>query len=494
MKYSIYAKLSIALIIIVAVIRLVFALSHSVSGDACWHLSASRFMADNNEIPSFEGLGRLQAFWPPPAFHLIGALFFKIFSMISLDIANLSLKLISPIFGTLTIIISYLMIRRLFDEKTAFYSMIFLNFIPVFLDYSILAYVGSTTAFFSILSVYLILNKRYILSSTSLGLAILTKYTAVFMFPMILYLAYKSYPNKKESLRKLSVIVFLPLLISSIWFIRNFILLGNPFWPFLNGIFKGINLGITFGTFSFSKIFSFDTYLKLYMEFFGVPNGDISLLTSFSFPFLKYLLAIWLIGTLIFIFPFIRGFFVSKEGNEERKYFLRSMYILFLSFLFMLFLYVINTGWFSARLLLPILPFIAIIWAKGAGSFKLRKAYLILAVLIGTGFIMAEGIKLTTAANEWSIYKQDFEWVKDNTKNNDLFYGNGQCLSYNINRLVIDHSARIDFNDVDYVWVNNKWRIDFHMNEDSLNRVRNSNILTEAYSNKDTGTVIYKVR
>ena len=494
MKYSIYAKLSIALIIIVAVIRIVFALTHSVSGDACWHLSASRFMADNNEIPSFEGLGRLQAFWPPPIFHIIGALFFKISNLMSLDIANLSLKLISPIFGTLTVIIAFLLIRKVFDEKTAFYSMIFLNFIPVFLDYSILAYVGSTTAFFSILSVYLMLNKRYILSSTSLGLAILTKCTAIFMFPMILYLAYKSYPNKKESLRKLSVIVFLPLLISSVWFIRNFILLGNPFWPFLNGIFKGTSLGITFNTFSFSKIFSLDAYTKLYLEFFGVPNGDISVLSAFSFPFLNYLLIIWLIGTLIFLYPFIKGLYLKKPKNNEAGYFLKSIHILFLSYIFMLFIYITNTGWSSARLLMPVLPFIAIVWANGTSSFKLRKAYIILAVLIGTGFIMAEGIKLTTAANEWSIYKQDFEWVKDNTKNNDLFYGNGQCLSYNIDRLVINHKAQIDFNDVDYIWVNNKWRIDFHTNEDSLNRIKDNNILIKEYSNEDTGTVIYKVK
>jgi NADH:ubiquinone oxidoreductase subunit 6 (subunit J) len=270
-------------------------------------------------------------------------------------------------------------------------------------------------------------------------------------------------------------------------------LLGNPFWPFLNGIFQGTSLGITFNTFSFSKIFSLDSYLKVYLEFFGVPNGDISLLTSFNFPFLNYMLIVWIIGTLIFIFPFIKGFFERKENNEERKYFLKSMDILFLSFLFMLFIYITNTGWSSARLLMPILPFIAIIWAKGASSFKLRKAYLILAVLIGTGFIMAEGIKLTTAANEWSIYKQDFEWVKSNTGNEDLFYGNGQCLPYNIDRLVINHNSQIDFNDVNYIWVNNKWRIDFHMNEDSLNRVKNSNILEEVYSNKDTGTIIYKV-
>lgn len=492
MKQKTYAKLSIILIIIVALIRFIFALTHTVSGDACWQLSAARFIADNNQIPLFEGIGRAQPFWPPPLFHLFGASLFKIFSLVSRDVADISLKLVSPIFGTLTIIITYLITRRLFNEKITFYSMIFINFIPVFLDYSILGYVGSTSAFFSVFSVYLMINKKYFLSSISLGMATLSKYNAIFMLPMILYLAYK-FINKKERNRAVLIVLFIPLLLSSIWFLRNLILLGNPVWPFLNGLFRGITIGTTFNSISLSNIFSFDNYLRWYLELFGVPNGNISLITFYNGVLIKYLFLIWLLSTLFFIYPLIKGFFVTIVIDKEKKYFLKSIYILVSSYFLMLFIYLININWFSPRLLLPIMPFIGIVWARGFSSIKKQRVYLLIVLLISTGFIVTEAVKVVTAAKEWSLYNQDFEWVKKNTKQNDLFYGNGQCLSYNIDRLVIDHTIQPDFSKVDYVWANNKWWIDFPMNEESFNIIKNSNELVIVYDNTNTKTTIYKV-
>lgn len=493
MKKENYIKLSIALIVIGVFLRFIFAATHAVSGDACWHLSAAQFIATENKIPLFEGIGRLQPFWAPPVFHFVSAFLYKIFMPISLDLAGLGSKLASPIFGTLTVIILYLISRKLFDEKIAFYSMIFINFIPLFLDYSVFSFVGSTVAFFSILSVYFMLNNRYIFSSIALGLAILSKYNAVFVMPMLLYLAYKSSAYKKERLTKISTIAFLPLAISSVWFIRNFVLLKNPVWPFLNDIFRGIDLGTSFSTTNYRPLFSFETYLKSYLEIFGVPNGSLESLTFLNFPFLKLFVFIWLISTLIFIYPFIRSFF-SKIKTTENKYFIKSIYVLFLSFLVMFVLYVLSLGWFGSRLLMPMMPFIAIMWALGLRSIKIEKFYLIVIIIIGLGFIAAETIKFSVAASEWDKYNQDFQWVKDNTAKKDLFYGNGQCFHYNTKRLVIDQKVDIDFNKVDYVWVNNKWRIDFLMNEKSLHKIKNSDILDIVYNNTNTGTVIYKVK
>lgn len=493
MKKEIFAKLSIALIVIAIILRFAFALSHTVSGDACWHLASARFITTHNKIPLFEGLGRLQPFWAPPLFHFAAALLYKISSLISLDIADLSLKLISPIFGTLTVIIAYLIARKLFDEGIAFYSMIFLNFVPVFLDYSVFGYTDSTTAFFSVLAIYLMLNDKYILSSVSLGLAILSKYNAVFVLPMLLYLAYRLSNNKKERNIRMLVVFFLPFLISSAWLLRNFILLGNPFWPYLNGIFGGIDIGISFNTLNFKPLFSLNSYLRAYLELFGVPNGDISLLYFFNVPFIKYLLFIWAIGTLIFICPFVIGFF-CKAKKQENGYFLKSVYILFLSHLFMLFIYLLNTRWFGARLLLPIVPFMGIVWARGLSSIKINKAYLFIALAISIGFVVVEPAKISIAAKEWNLYREDFEWAKNNSKENDVFYGNGQCLSFNINRLVIDHTAQLELDKIDYVWANNRWRIDFAMNEASLDKIKNSDKLKMVYNNANTGTTIYKVK
>ena len=491
-KQEIYKKISIVVILIAAVLRFAFALIHTVSGDACWHLASARFIAVNNKVPLFEGLGRLQPFWPPPLFHFAAASFYKIFGIISLNFADLSLKLISPVFGTLTVIIAYLTARKLFSEKIAFYSMIFLNFVPVFLDYSIFAYTDSTAAFFSVLSVYLMLNEKYIFSSVSLGLAMLSKYNAIFVLPMLLFLAYKSSNNKKERSIRMSIAIVLPLLISSVWFLRNFILLGNPFWPYLNGIFHGVDAGVSFNSLNFKSLLSFSSYWRAYLELFGVPNGEISVLSFYNLAFVKYLFFVWIAGTLIFIYPFIIGLFSPK--SKDNQHFLKATCILFLSHMFMLLVYLVNTRWFGSRLLLPVIPFMSIIWAKCVNSIKMKNAYLLIALVISIGFVGVEAVKISVAAKEWAIYKQDFEWAKSNSNENEIFYGNGQCLSYNINRLVVDHTAPPDFNKIDYAWVNSKWRIDFQMNEGSLNKIKNNDKLKIAYSNANTGTTIYKVK
>jgi len=492
MRQDVYAKLSVTLIIVVAIIRFTFALSYTISGDACWHLSTSRFIATQNKIPLFEGLGRLEPFWAPPAFHFFAAFLYKISNLISSEIADASMKLVSPIFGTLTVVIVYLITRKLFDARTAFYSMLFLNFVPLFLDYSVLSYVDSTAAFFSILSAYLMINNRYFLSSASFGVALLSKYNAIFMLPMLLYLVYAQSSDKRKRFTKMLTVVFLPLLVSSIWFIRNLVLLGNPFWPFLNGIFHGIRVGTYFGTFNFSNIFSFSPYLSSYLELFGVPNGNASLIFFYDIPLIKYLLAIWIAGTLIFLYPLARGF--SRKSKDKNKLFLMSIYILFLSFLLMLFIYLVNVGWFGARLLLPTMPFIGILWARGMDSIKLNNVYTIIVLVIGLGFIVAEVSKIAIAAKEWDVYGKDFEWAISNSEKKDVFYGNGQCLSYNINRVVIDHTAPFETEGINYVWANNKWRIDFPMNEESFKKVNHSDKLIQVYNNSNTGTTIYKVR
>ena len=169
-----------------------------------------------------------------------------------------------------------------------------------------------------------------------------------------------------------------------------------------------------------------------------------------------------------------------------------GLYILFFSFAVQFVVYVLSLSWFGSRLLLPIIPFMGLIWAVGLRKIKFEKWYLAVILLICVMFVGGESVKFYIAHNEWSVYRNDFKWVRENTSQNDLFYGNGQCLSYNINRLVVSHKKQVDFSEVDYVWVNDKWKIDFLMEEDSLNKVKASDKLEVAYSNPDSGTIIYK--
>src|SRR3989338_2569080 len=178
-----YTKLAIIIILIGILLRFFLASIYHVSGDACWHLSVSRFIAENGKMPLFEGLGRDEPFWSPPLFHFLTAFTYNIFNVFSSEAANFSMKFISPIFGSLTLICSYFIFRRLFDRKMSFYSIAFLTFIPIHIDYSVFGYVESALTFFVVLSVYFALEDKALLSALAAGLSILTKYNGIFILP-----------------------------------------------------------------------------------------------------------------------------------------------------------------------------------------------------------------------------------------------------------------------------------------------------------------------
>ncbi|MEK6883655.1 MAG: glycosyltransferase family 39 protein, partial [Nanoarchaeota archaeon] len=148
-----YTKYSIFIIVLFSIIVLFLATIYHVSGDGCWHLSAGKFIADNGKIPLNEPLGREEPFWSPPLYHILISIFY-LFN----DNTNFAIKFISPVFGILSLIFSFLIIKKIYNSRTAFYSIIFLAFVPIFIDYSILSYIESMLVFFVILSVYFILK------------------------------------------------------------------------------------------------------------------------------------------------------------------------------------------------------------------------------------------------------------------------------------------------------------------------------------------------
>ena len=134
-KLGKYEKYTIIVLIIAIVIRFALVSLYTVSGDACWYFSISKFIGNNMQIPLFEPLGRDEPFWAPPLFHIIAALFSSIFSIFGSDFG---LKLISPLFGSLSLIVSYLILKKFLSEKALFYGILLMSFIPIFIDYSVL--------------------------------------------------------------------------------------------------------------------------------------------------------------------------------------------------------------------------------------------------------------------------------------------------------------------------------------------------------------------
>ena len=487
-KLNKYTKLAIIIITIGILLRFSLASVYHVSGDGCWHFSVARFIADEGRIPLFEQFGRDEPFWAPPVFHLILAFFYKVFSIFNQDVAEFSMKLVSPLFGSLTLIVSYLIIKELFSKKTALYSLIFLTFIPLSIDYGVFGYVDSTLSFFVALSVYFMLKNRLIGSAICFGLAVLTKYNGGFILPVLLFIIYQK--NKKDFLKKTLLFISISALIGLPWFIRNWMSLGSPTWPFFNSILHGLETeySSSVGGINLLSLFSINGLMALYLGIFGVPDGNYNTLFFIKIPGIEVLFLIWFLATIAFTLPLLWGLFSKKLKHKK------VLFIWITSYIVMAMLYITGAGWSISRFLLPAFPALAIIWGvrlNNIKSRKIRKISTLLLILIVAGFVFTSSFKISIAAKSWNFYHDDFEWAKANTKKQDIFLGY-QCLSYNLARSSL-RPKQENIEKVNYIFVNKKFKLEPQsIVKDGILKVIKQKDLKEIYQNKETGTIIYK--
>lgn len=493
-----YTRYSIYIIILFSFIVLSLTSIYHVSGDGCWHIQSGKFIAQNGKLPLFEPLGRDEPFWSPPLYHLLVAAVYYIFNSFSHDAANFAIKFISPIFGILTLIFSSLVIKKLTNPKIAFYSAIFLAFIPIFIDYGVLSYVESTMMFFVILSVYFLINGKTALSGISVGLSVLAKYNGIFIVPLLLFILYKKYANKRLFLKKSLTLIVLSLLVASPWLIRNWILLGNPVWPFLNFIFHGFE-SKSYSQANFQNLIMPDLYISTYLGIFGVPDGNYSVFSFVNVPYFALLVSLWILGTLIFTIPFIIGILkFNKNKDKSKNYGVKNILLIWiLPYLILFIIYAANVGTLISRIIIPIFPALAILWAVGLdylNSRHFKKLFSVLLVFVIIGLVSSEYIKTGIAANSWNKYNPDFEWVKSNTNENSIFLVNGQCIPYNLKRTSL-YATGENIRKADYAWVNQNFALDRRsiLNDNDLKLIQSqsSNVV---YSNKGTGTIIYIIK
>lgn len=486
-------KFSVFAIIIFSIIVLSLTSVHSISGDACWQTSVGRFIGANFKIPLFERLGRDEPFWAPPLFHFIVAAVYSFFNIFSYNLANTAVKFISPLFGILTLIFSFLTIKKLFNSRIALYSTLFLAFLPLFMDYSTFGYIESTVTFFIVLSVYFLANGRIFLSSIAAGISIITKYNGIFIMPVLLYYTCKIRKNKtKLPWRDLLIAAFVPALIAMPWLIRNWVVLGNPVWPFVNFIFNGLETASYNYFKDFGDIFTLKLVKFAYLGFFGVPEGNPAKLMFFDIPYLRLLLALWFTGTLAFTLPLITGFFAKKPDAK------RILYAWIGSFMVLFVLYAGNVNFSVSRIVLPAAPALAVIWAFGLSRIletaRLRKLAIIALVLIASGFVFAEFVKISLASSQWALYDKDFEWVKTNTNKDDIVLAGGQCLSYKLDRQTLTPNMEA-IGKADYIWVNQNFRLDpkVMVNRSILLEIEEGSY-KKVYENRQTGTIVYRAK
>ena len=155
------SKLTISLIVFAILLRFIIA-SYTIEGaDPCYHASAARFIGQNFRFPVYEHLGR-EIFAHEPLFHIFGGIFYAIFNLFGKG--DLGIHMVSAVFGSASIIITYLISRKLFDKKITLYAVIFISFLPLHTYHSTTAHIDMIATFFAVLSVYLLLTNKFYLS------------------------------------------------------------------------------------------------------------------------------------------------------------------------------------------------------------------------------------------------------------------------------------------------------------------------------------------
>lgn len=493
-----YAKLALIIIVIGAVVRFALAAISHPAGDSCWHLSVARFMAENGRIPFAEPFGIVdrQFFSAAPLFHFIAAAVYKFFSLFSPAAAEFAFKLVSPFFGSLTLLFVFLLGKRLYNSRVAFFATLFVAFLPLHINSSVVSFVDSLTTLLAIVAVYLLFCRRIFLSALFIGLGLEAKQTMLMFLPfffLILLVYYKD--NLKAFFSKSIVSGVIIALIGFPWLVRSYFLFGNPVWPVMTKFFGGLplpELAKAPAQFSFGHLFSLDWLARFHLELFGAPLGSLSSLSFVNLPFLGAAVAVWVALTLLFLLPAFIGVFV-----RQRKQHMFFLYGWILPFLLIEAAYIVTMGLVTARFFLPATPAVALLWALGLDSiFRKFGNYRLIGikasvaiVVIGCVFAFSavETAKTVMAANAWSVYDADFGWIRANTPKDALIGYNGQCMSFNAHRF-----SNYNLGIVDYVWVNQNFRLEPEsiVEPEVVQQIQEN--FTAVYQNPATLTVIYR--
>ena len=501
-----YKKITVIVLIIGILLRFLLTSMSHVSGDACWHLSIARFVGENYQIPLFEDLGRDSVFSRPPLFHIMAAVLYNIFGIFGIAAAGFGLKMLSPLSGSLTLIIFYLLTKKFFNEKLVFIAVSVLAFLPLHIYYSTISYVESAVGLFALISVFFMVEKRLFLSAVFAGLTALLKFEGIFIFPTVLsILFYNNRKNLKGFIKKGILFGIIAMLIFVPYLARNFVYLGNPFWPHLSKFIPGYPVvDKAYLDSDISNLFDVDNLAIPYFELFGIPNGNYRLFSFFNAPFMPIFISIWLIATLAYFSFFVYG--IIKSNKKSAPVALALIWII--TYAVLVLLTTIFQDLPQARFLVPAMPAFALIWAIGINeSFRIKKLKKIIIpaiILIIVGFVFVEFAKTAYAASEWDKYKDDFEWIKVNTGKDSTIFYTGQCLTYNTGRFTInayipitkEFNAPKELSEIKeaYIWVNQDFRLEGQsiLPKDIEKFVENNYRLV--YENRKTGTRLYKIK
>jgi hypothetical protein len=163
-------------------------------------------------------------------------------------------KFIHLAFGLGTGWLIYLYLKQIFDRNWALLGMVIFITTPIVIWLATSAYIDLGMTFFTTASVLAFVRWRdseykqfkwLFISSFCMGIAIGSKYNALialFILNMILMLSYVRDTHRQMAALKYGILFFtITALVASPWYLKNYLLTENPFYPLFNSFFKSLH-------------------------------------------------------------------------------------------------------------------------------------------------------------------------------------------------------------------------------------------------------------
>jgi len=256
MKAKDFDRSALLLILLYGAFYLYFGLQISPGTrgwDATYYLSLAKIYVSAGGIPDTTDLvlGGVPIYHPP-LFQLTVALGYVLFRGYSEVWAENAMKVVTPIFSVLTLFVAYKFVAELGDRRKALVTLLMVGMFPVYIRFSLISYVEMMPTFFTTAALFMVYKasqrqslRQLAASGILSGLACLAKYSGVIAVATsvsFVLLFWKSGDGVSSLGAKIwrrgkaaMVIVLLVAAVAGPWYVRNWVLYGNPVAPFVFG-------------------------------------------------------------------------------------------------------------------------------------------------------------------------------------------------------------------------------------------------------------------
>ena len=200
--------------------------------DVWW--DSSVYIGMGKYIYSFSNAGLWESSRP-----IVWPLILGFFWKIGFDIVLWG-RIIEIVFGSLCILLTYLVGSKLFNQKIALLASIFLALSPTFFFLNGIMMTEIVSTFFSLAAIYFFIDKKHFASGIFFGIAFMTRYLQLFVLFVVIISILVFNKKNIEYIRRIIigfVVAITPFLI------LNQILYNNAFFPFVQQIFLSKNSG-----------------------------------------------------------------------------------------------------------------------------------------------------------------------------------------------------------------------------------------------------------